>query len=250
MTRRLEAGFRRRFRSLLALVRPKRLEFGVELLLGRAREQAAREGRPLAEALALVYLFTRQRVARRLEVTGACTLAEAPWSKLGTTIPRSSATRAWEGWPGGSGPRGTRADRGDARFAGAACARSLRARTRRASAEAAAGSLVLLTSVDDLLDRRLVRDGRSSPFGCPPASSLPTQLRLVLADLGLGLREPRCMSCGGVLQAQAKEAVAERIPPRTARWKDDYWTCLSCGRLFWQGTHWQRIARALEAAAA
>jgi uncharacterized protein with PIN domain len=57
------------------------------------------------------------------------------------------------------------------------------------------------------------------------------------------------MSCGGVLESRPKDAVAERIPPRTARWRDDYWTCGSCARLFWKGTHWDRIARALEQAA-
>jgi uncharacterized protein with PIN domain len=58
------------------------------------------------------------------------------------------------------------------------------------------------------------------------------------------------MACGGVLESAAKEAVFERIPPRTARWKDEYWVCRACARLFWQGSHWERIARALGSAAA
>lgn len=246
MMRRLEAGFRRRFRSLLTLVRPRRLEFGVELLLGRARERSAREGRPLAEALAAVYLFTRQRVARRLEVTGACTLAEAPWSKLGAATPSFLCDESLGGL---------------ARWlrAGGYEAQALSAPTEPRSpgrpgpdallAEAAVGGLVLLTSVDDLLDRRLVREGRAVALWIPTGLEPTTQLRLVLADLGLGLREPRCMACGGELEARTKQAVAERIPPRTARWKDDYWTCRCCTRLFWKGTHWERIARALEGVA-
>ena len=40
-------------------------------------------------------------------------------------------------------------------------------------------------------------------------------------------------------------AVAERIPPRTARWKDEYFVCARCGRLFWEGTHWERIRERL-----
>ena len=207
MTRRLEAGFQRRFRDLLALVRPKRLEFGVELLLGRGRDRAARDGRPLAEALADLYLFTRQRVARRLAVTGGCTLAEAPWSKLAAATPCSSATRAWAAWPGGCGPRVTRR--------GVAPEPVLPGEPSRPSlatpgpdallAEALADGLVVLTSVDDLLDRRRVREGRVLALWVPAGLELTTQLRLVLADLGLGLREPRCMACGGELQARAKE---------------------------------------------
>jgi hypothetical protein len=251
MTRRLEAGFRRRFRSLLALVRPKRLEFGVELLLGRASEKAVREGRALAEAMALVYLFTRQRVARRLEVTGACTLAEAPWSKLGAATPAFVCDESLGGLARWLRAAGHSARVSRSRYMLAPAPHSLgRPGPDALLHEASADSLVLLTSVDELLDRRLVRDGGVLALWVPTGLEPTLQLRLVLADLGLGLREPRCMSCGGELQAQAKDAVAERIPPRTAGWKDDYWTCLSCGRLFWQGTHWQRIARALEAAAA
>src|SRR5262245_13601782 len=82
MTGRLEQGFRQRFRQLLALVEPRRLEFGVELLMGRARERSRRDGRPLAFALAELYEFTRRRVVRRVEVTGACSLVQPPWRRF------------------------------------------------------------------------------------------------------------------------------------------------------------------------
>jgi uncharacterized protein with PIN domain len=72
---------------------------------------------------------------------------------------------------------------------------------------------------------------------------------MVLRDLGLDLREPRCMACGGALVPTPKDVVAPRIPPRTARWKDEYFVCAGCDRLFWQGTHWERIERTLRAAA-
>ncbi len=46
-----------------------------------------------------------------------------------------------------------------------------------------------------------------------------------------------------------KDDVRARIPPKTALWKDDYFVCAACDRLFWQGTHWERIAGTLAAAA-
>jgi uncharacterized protein with PIN domain len=73
---------------------------------------------------------------------------------------------------------------------------------------------------------------------------------MVALDLGLTLREPLCMSCGGALLPVEKEAVRPRIPPRTALWKDEYFVCAACDRLFWRGTHWERIARALGEAVA
>jgi uncharacterized protein with PIN domain len=57
------------------------------------------------------------------------------------------------------------------------------------------------------------------------------------------------MACGGALRRARKEDVRPRIPPRTALWKDEYFLCAACDRLFWQGTHWERIAGAVAAAA-
>lgn len=238
MTRRLELGFRRRFRNLLTLVRPRRLDFGVDLLMSRARDRSAREGVPAARAFLDLYLFTRQRVARRLVVTGACALVAAPWDRFKADPPRFLCDGSLAGL---------------ARWIRAAGYEALDAGPLRGDGllhEAAHRGLVLATSVADLLDRRLVGDGSVVALWVPTGLQPTEQLALVLADLGLHLREPRCMACGGTLQAAAKDAVAGRIPPRTARWKDDYWVCATCARLFWQGTHWERIARALSQAAA
>src|SRR5207245_4527601 len=72
--------------------------------------------------------------------------------------------------------------------------------------EAREQAAVLLTS-----DSRLLREAGLSvgeAIHWVPATMRPVaQLRLVLRDLGLGPREPRCMSCGGKLRVVSKEAV-------------------------------------------
>jgi len=238
VTRRLELGFRRRFRDLLTLVRPRRLDFGVDLLVGRAQERSARENVPLAQAFLDLYLFTRLRVARRLVVTGACTLAEAPWERFKAVVPRFLLDESLAGL--GRWLRAAGYDAGDGK---AARGDSLLRQAER-------GGLVLVSSDAELMERRAIRDGAVVAQWVPTGIAPTEQLALVLADLGLPLREPRCMACGGALEPAAKDTLGERIPPRTARWKDDYWVCASCARLFWQGTHWERIARALAQAAA
>jgi uncharacterized protein with PIN domain len=55
------------------------------------------------------------------------------------------------------------------------------------------------------------------------------------------------MACGGRLTSVEKTAVRERIPPRTYPWRDEYYVCQRCDRLFWKGTHWRRIEAALGA---
>lgn len=109
---------------------------------------------------------------------------------------------------------------------------------------------ILLTGERRMLERRDVRAGRVRAVCVPTTIAPHEQLTLVLRTLGLALLSPRCMACGGALRAVAKGDVRARIPPRTALWKDDYWVCSECDRLFWQGTHWERIAARLQAAAA
>jgi hypothetical protein len=107
---------------------------------------------------------------------------------------------------------------------------------------------VLLSSDHEVFLRRDVREGRRAAFHVPSSLDRFRQLAHVVRAFGLRLREPRCMACGGALAAVAKDAVQSRIPPRTALWKDEYFVCRDCDRLFWQGTHWERIVTRLRAA--
>jgi uncharacterized protein len=222
---RIEEGYRLKLRALLARVRPRRLEFGVELCLRRARELAEREGIGLDQALARVYEFTRWRVQRRLEVTGDCTVGGWPQAGPGP------ARFLCDGSAGGVA-RWLRAAGYQADWRAGAPGASLRA-------EAAAAGAVLVTT-----DHRLL--GRPAVVWVPSGMAPAAQAGVVLRDLGLRPVDPRCMTCGGPLEAVAKESVRDRIPPRTALWKDDYFACARCGRLFWEGTHWDRIRARLE----
>jgi uncharacterized protein with PIN domain len=116
--------------------------------------------------------------------------------------------------------------------------------------EALRRGLVLLTTEAESLDRRIAADGSLVVVWLPSALTMAEQLKMAALDLGLTLREPRCMACGGALVPTPKEDVRPRIPPRTALWKDEYFVCAVCHRLFWRGTHWERIERTLRRAVA
>ena len=237
MEGRTEAGFRHRFRELLALVGPRRLQHGVDLLLRRGQQRAAREGASVAHALAALYEETRVRVKRRLEVTGTCS-GTPSWTRFGEGNPPGFLCDPSLG--------------GLARWLRAAGYEALPAPGvpgHRLPDEAHRRGLVLLTTETEVLERRLAATGELIVCWVPSAVGMPEQLLMVLRDFGLPLREPRCMACGGDLIPTPKDAVQSRIPPRTARWKDEYFVCAGCDRLFWQGTHWERIEKRLQAAA-
>ena len=236
MTGRIERGFRWRFRELLALVRPRRLDFGVDLLVGRAHELARRRGIPMAAAMAEVYEFTRVRVERRVRLTAACSLDRRPWERFADRVPRFVAELSLAGLA-----RWLRAAGYEATWSQTAAPAFFASEPER--------DRVLLTSDWRVLERRAAHDSARTLLWLPSALKPREQLPIVLKDLGLAPREPRCMACGGVLTPVAKGEVAARIPPRTALWLDEYALCRSCGRLFWRGTHWNRISKTLAAIA-
>lgn len=55
----------------------------------------------------------------------------------------------------------------------------------------------------------------------------------------------RCSECNYEIEKVDKESVKERIPPKTYLWLDEYWQCKNCGKLYWRGTHLDRIKRIL-----
>jgi uncharacterized protein with PIN domain len=100
---------------------------------------------------------------------------------------------------------------------------------------------LMLTSDTGILKIGIVRDGEVPALLVPHGRRLREQFAFVVSQLQLELGEPRCMACGGVLAEVPRDTVRDRIPPRTLAWLDRYWQCQTCGQLFWQGTHWQRI---------
>ncbi|HOB33556.1 MAG TPA: Mut7-C RNAse domain-containing protein, partial [Verrucomicrobiota bacterium] len=104
----------------------------------------------------------------------------------------------------------------------------------------------VLTTDSLMMERGVLRDGVVPSLWLPPALTKQEQLALVLRELDLKPRDPRCMTCGGELRPTPKETLRDRIPPKTWRWIDEYFLCDRCGQLFWRGTHWQRIQAAIE----
>jgi len=75
------------------------------------------------------------------------------------------------------------------------------------------------------------------------------QLRQVVGELNLDchLKQfTRCLECNRSLAPRSREEVADIVPPYVFRTQNQYMQCPSCLRVYWQGTHWQRMKKALE----
>ena len=63
--------------------------------------------------------------------------------------------------------------------------------------------------------------------------------------LEIDLTVSRCPKCNAAIKAVSKEVVADQIPEGTSVHYDDFWLCLGCDKVYWQGAHWKRIEKTL-----
>jgi uncharacterized protein with PIN domain len=106
---------------------------------------------------------------------------------------------------------------------------------------------LVLTRDRELLKRRTIA------YGCyVRALQAQTQLREVFERLGLAERArpfTRCLHDNAPLRTVAKAEVLARLPPQVAATQDEFSTCDMCGRVYWKGSHWERMAGMLAQAA-
>ena len=98
---------------------------------------------------------------------------------------------------------------------------------------------IVLTRDRELLKRRGVTHGCYVRALRPPEQLREVFLRL---DLGRSARPfTLCLSCNAPLRPVAKSEVETRLPPSVRARHDRFSTCDVCRRVFWEGSHWQRM---------
>jgi uncharacterized protein with PIN domain len=112
--------------------------------------------------------------------------------------------------------------------------------------EAAAESRVLLTRDRDLTKRRVIRSGVVRAILIRD-DDVHAQLRQVFTELELDSDHSltRCIVCNSELEERPAASVATRVPPFVRRTQTRYAECPACGRIYWAGTHWQRMQQVL-----
>lgn len=65
-------------------------------------------------------------------------------------------------------------------------------------------------------------------------AALESGMRLVRGD-------PLCSLCGGELVGMGRKEVVGRVPPSVERRHRLFWSCRSCGQIYWRGSHWKKL---------
>jgi uncharacterized protein with PIN domain len=79
---------------------------------------------------------------------------------------------------------------------------------------------------------------------------LEDQLVEVFSRLGLepeaSLEHARCSECNGELETVSREEITDVAPPHVLATAPRFRRCTGCGRIYWPGTHSERIAERMQ----
>jgi uncharacterized protein with PIN domain len=109
-------------------------------------------------------------------------------------------------------------------------------------------SRIVLTRDRGLLKHAAVTHGR-----WVRATSPREQLAEIVRafDLREGFRPfTRCLACNGELVRVARDDVARQLPDRVREHGRDFAQCRACGKVYWAGTHYERLRRMVDELAA
>jgi uncharacterized protein len=56
----------------------------------------------------------------------------------------------------------------------------------------------------------------------------------------------RCLLCNGILEPVSKESILYWLEKNTAQYFTEFWQCNHCKRIYWKGSHYERMLKTIE----
>lgn len=103
---------------------------------------------------------------------------------------------------------------------------------------------ILLTQDKGLLKRSKVTHGYYVRASNPQLQLVEVLRRFDLFEMIQPFQ--RCMRCNEVLEPVSKEEVIERLPEKVRKHYHEFWLCRSCRRVYWKGSHYERMRGFIE----
>ena len=108
---------------------------------------------------------------------------------------------------------------------------------------------ILLTRDRELLKRRIVTHGYYLRSTNPKI-----QIQEIISRFQLTIPTPlapqRCTRCNARLETVEKAAILNRLPAGIQREYDEFFRCPRCDKMYWRGSHFQRLSQMLHDACA
>jgi uncharacterized protein with PIN domain len=112
-------------------------------------------------------------------------------------------------------------------------------------------NMVLLTRDEELYQRAITRKIQSAlVLGETEEERLAQLANTFGVHLDVDMAETKCPECGSDLKETPKSDVANEVPQASLKLYDQFWKCTNqnCGKVYWVGSHWNRINQTLEEA--
>ena len=115
-------------------------------------------------------------------------------------------------------------------------------------ATALAEGRVILTRDTQIMKRRVVTGGQLKAI-LIQSDEPERQVHQVIEALDLDCQfRPfsLCLECNQPLEERSKQQVKDLVPPYVFQTQSQYMECPACHRIYWRGTHWQRMTEKLK----
>ena len=57
----------------------------------------------------------------------------------------------------------------------------------------------------------------------------------------------RCLECNGIISKVSKDAIEGKLLPKTRKYFTEFRQCSGCGRIYWEGSHYDRMKKFVDA---
>jgi len=98
-------------------------------------------------------------------------------------------------------------------------------------------------------DKELINNSRITQGYRILSSDPREQIREVMIrfDLQNNLNPfSRCIDCNGMIENVSKESVNEYLPPKTRQYFDEFFRCHDCGKIYWEGSHYENMKKQIQ----
>ena len=99
-------------------------------------------------------------------------------------------------------------------------------------------------------DKELIIRARKQNIPIIPVttSDLDDQIRLVISMIPVEMEKilTRCSLCNALLDSIEKQLIAEQVPLKVYQRQSEFWKCPTCARIYWKGSHYDRIVEKIE----
>ena len=103
---------------------------------------------------------------------------------------------------------------------------------------------ILLTRDKKLLTRKQITHGYYVRETQPQQQLLEIVKRF---DLSGSLKPfSRCLHCNGTLHSVGKNEIKDHLLPRTEKYYHEFWRCQHCRKIYWKGSHYQRMQQLID----